>query len=170
MPLVVAFAQDFLGSANHVAHLETSAARVLGDGWCRDADGSDDVEFFQQVGVRLDQLRRDVNLRFIEMETRLPRHHLFDGCGKGDALVIHPTDFIRQAFDEPSRVGGIVRVATMIRSGLIVDLPLWRRCSAHEFVNCFSKSKLTLLQPPSWSVAAKSKRRRSAYLTILSQC
>jgi hypothetical protein len=124
MPLVVAFTEDLLASTNHVAHLETSAARALGDGWRRDTNGSDDAGLFQQVGVRFDQLRRCVNFPFIEKENRLPCHHLFDGCGKGDADVMHPTDFIRQTFDEPPLVRGIVRIVIMIRSGLIVDLPL----------------------------------------------
>ena len=84
----------------------------------------DQAGLFQQIGARLDQLGRGMNLLFIEKKNRLPRHHLFDGCGKGCALVIHPTDLIRQTFDEPSRVGGIVRAVTMIRSGLIVDLPI----------------------------------------------
>ncbi len=100
-------------------NLETSATRAFGDGWRKDDNGSNGAGLFQQVGVRFDQLRRGVNFLFIEKENRLPCHHLFDGCGKGDALVIHPTDFIRQAFDEPPRVRGIVRVVKMNRSGLI---------------------------------------------------
>jgi hypothetical protein len=47
MSLVVAFAEDLLGSPNHVAHLETSTVRAFGDGWRRDANGSDDAGLFQ---------------------------------------------------------------------------------------------------------------------------
>ncbi len=46
------------------------------------------------------------------------------GWGKGDAFAMRPTDLVRQTFDKQSRVRGIFRVVTMIRSGPIVDLPV----------------------------------------------
>jgi hypothetical protein len=80
----------------HGAHLETTAVRALGDGWRRGANDSDDAGFFQRVGVRF-------------------------GTSSSFKLQTHPTNLIRQVFDEPSRVSGKVRSVIMIRSGLVAE-------------------------------------------------
>lgn len=87
-PLVVAFAEDLLASTIHVAHLKASAVRAFGDGdsempmapMTRDS-------FSKQVRVSR-QLRRGVNLLFIEKENCIPCRQVFARCGKGNALVI----------------------------------------------------------------------------------